>query len=152
MLSNISITSYINVELNSVYKMFLSLETEDLSVLQNETVVNAIRLIYKINKMHFSLSNICSRISFEDIFTAAFLESYPTSDLGAPSIGWHYDISYHIITFKYDMDFAEQNIEIYLLVPPSEQNLLTINRWVGAIGVFHVMAPMARAIAKLVMI
>ena len=104
------------------------------------------------SKKYINLSNICSRISFEDIFTAAFLESYPTSDLGAPSIGWHYDISYHIITFKYDMDFAEQNIEIYLLVPPSEQNLLTINRWVGAIGVFHVMAPMARAIAKLVMI
>ena len=47
-------------------------------------------------------------------------------------MGWHYDISYHIITFKYDlvMDIAEQNIEIYLLVPPSEENLVTINRWV----------------------
>ena len=83
--------------------------------------------------MQHPLITICHRISFEDILTASFLESYPTSDLKAPSIGWHYDISYHIITFKYDlvMDIAEQNIEIYLLVPPSEQNLLTINRWVG---------------------
>ena len=47
--SNISITSYINVEPNSVYKIFLSVETEDLSVLQNETVVNAIRFVYKIH-------------------------------------------------------------------------------------------------------
>ena len=71
-----------------------------------------------------------SRISFEDIFTAVFLESYPTSDLSAPSIGWFYDISFHIITFKYDifLDSADQNIQIYLLVPPSEENLVTINR------------------------
>ena len=47
--SNISITSYINVEPNSVYKIFLSVETEDLSVLQNETAVNAIRFVYKIH-------------------------------------------------------------------------------------------------------
>ena len=79
------------------------------------------------------INHICHyRISFEDIFTAAVLESYPTSDLKAPSIGWHYDISYHIITFKYDMliDITDQNIQIYLLVPPSEQNLVKINRWV----------------------
>ena len=28
------------------------------------------------------------------------------------------------------MDIADQNIQIYLLVPPSEENLVTINRWV----------------------
>ena len=52
--SNISITSYINVEPNSVYKMFLSVETEDLSVLQNETVVTAIRLVKKSPKCNIN--------------------------------------------------------------------------------------------------
>ena len=84
----------------------------------------------KLTKIAPSIYLNLSRISFEDIFNAAFLKSYPTSDLSAPSIGWFYDISFHIITFKYDifLDSADQNIQIYLLVPPSEENLVTINR------------------------
>ena len=29
------------------------------------------------------------------------------------------------------MDIGDQNIQIYLLVPPSEENLVTINRLAG---------------------
>ena len=61
-----------------------------------------------------------------------FLDSYPTSDLESPSVDWEYDISYHIVTFKYHLDIIkERDIEIYLLVPPSQQNLALINRRVA---------------------
>ena len=71
---------------------------------------------------------LCS-LSLEDILQTYFLDSYPTSDLSSPSIDWMYDISYHIVTFKYHLEITKDgDIEIYLLVPPSHPNLGLINR------------------------
>ena len=118
---------------NSIYKIFLTLEIEDPSVLLSDSIHDEIR--FGVNRRVQSRNlHICTmqcstcRTSVEDKLNSHLLSSYPTTDLSAPSVDWRYDISYHIITFKYQLDLEDQNIQMYLLVPPSGDNLDTINR------------------------